>query len=167
MKYHIRHTTVYRYSDPVPLGQNETRLTPRRFARQECPGNQLLVQPPPATSKTRTDYFGNLVSFFALEEDRQLTVTRSARSTFSSRSTRGRRATPAWESVRISWPSRRDAESLGGGASSASIPPTCGEPRLAEYAAFPLRPAGRCWMRPWTSRHASIASSNTIPRQPA
>jgi transglutaminase-like putative cysteine protease len=141
MKYHVRHTTIYRYSDPVPLGQNETRLTPRRFARQECPGNQLLVRPPPAILRTRTDYFGNLVSFFALEEDHQeLTVTSTSTVDVFQPVYPQPAATPAWESVRAVLAEPRDAESLAAVLFRFDSPYVRRNARLAEYAGISFTP---------------------------
>jgi transglutaminase-like putative cysteine protease len=143
MKYHVSHTTAYRYSEPVPLGHNETHLTPRRFARQECPGNQLLVRPLPAILETWTDYFGNLVSFFALEEDHEeLTVTSTSTVDVFPPVYPAAASTPAWETVRAALAEPRDAESLAAVLFRFDSPYVRRHRRLAEYAAVSFT-AGR------------------------
>jgi transglutaminase-like putative cysteine protease len=141
MKYRVSHTTVYHYSDPVPLGHNETHLTPRRCARQECPGNQMLIQPSPAIMETWSDYFGNLVSFFALEEDHEaLTVTSTSTVEVFEPIYPLPAATPAWESVRDALAEARDAESLAAVLFRFDSPYVRRHPRLTEYADVSFTP---------------------------
>jgi len=76
MKYRIVHTTRYRYSQPVTLCHNEAHLRPRSFDRQRCTDSRLAVEPPPALVHERTDFFGNSVIYFAVQEAHDLlTVT--------------------------------------------------------------------------------------------
>jgi len=76
MKYRVRHSTVYAYGETVPNCQNEAHLKPRNVAYQKCLSSTLTVSPRPATLVERTDYFGNHVSFFTIEEGhRQLAIT--------------------------------------------------------------------------------------------
>ncbi len=76
MKYQITHTTRYQYSQPVGLCQNEAKLRPRNFWRQQCNRHRLDIQPAPSDFHERMDYFGNHVTYFAVQQPHtQLTVT--------------------------------------------------------------------------------------------
>lgn len=68
MKYRVRHTTVYEYGETVPVCQNEARLKPRQGPTQMCISSNLTVSPRPATMAERSDYFGNHVTFFTIQE---------------------------------------------------------------------------------------------------
>jgi transglutaminase-like putative cysteine protease len=76
VKYRITHTTVYRYSQPVGLCQNEARLQPRNFWRQQCHHSHFDIQPIPTDFREWQDFFGNHVTYFAIQQPHtQLTVT--------------------------------------------------------------------------------------------
>ncbi|MDO9212535.1 MAG: transglutaminase family protein [Methylococcales bacterium] len=76
MKYRITHTTYYRYSQPVGLCQNEARLQPRNFWRQQCHNSRFDIQPTPTDFREWLDFFGNHVTYFAIQQPHtQLTVT--------------------------------------------------------------------------------------------
>lgn len=76
MKYRITHTTVYSYSQPVGLCQNEARLQPRNFWRQNCHSSRFEIIPSPMDFQERLDFFGNRVAYFAIQQPHnQLTVT--------------------------------------------------------------------------------------------
>ena len=66
MKYEVIHETVYRYESPVVLSQQLLHLTPRVVDFQRLQAHRIDVQPAPAESGTREDYFGNPVLQFML-----------------------------------------------------------------------------------------------------
>jgi transglutaminase-like putative cysteine protease len=68
MKYRVVHTTRYRYSQPVTLCHNEAHLRLRSCAHQRCGESRLSVEPFPARTHERTDFFGNPVTYFAVQE---------------------------------------------------------------------------------------------------
>jgi transglutaminase-like putative cysteine protease len=74
MKYRVVHTTRYSYSQPVTLCHNEAHLRPRSFARQRCIDSRLAVSPVPALTHERTDFFGNPVTYFAVQEPHDMLV---------------------------------------------------------------------------------------------
>ena len=70
------HATQYSYETPVSHSLNEVRLTPRAFAAQQVPRNEIRVQPEPVFMYSRKDYYGNDVnSFELLEKHDQLQIT--------------------------------------------------------------------------------------------
>jgi transglutaminase-like putative cysteine protease len=76
VKLEIVHRTEYHYDNEVSASYNEAHLVPRRLDNQSCVASELTIDPTPADHRERSDFFGNRVSFFSIEEThRQLTVT--------------------------------------------------------------------------------------------
>lgn len=63
MKYQIRHTTVYRYAEPLRHSVHELRLTPRSGELQQVDSWQIHA---PGNLTRATDGFGNVVHHFTL-----------------------------------------------------------------------------------------------------
>lgn len=68
MKFKVLHKTVYQYAEPVAVSHHVARLEPRWTACQEREDFVMSIYPEPAIRRTRTDYFGNSVCFFTLQE---------------------------------------------------------------------------------------------------
>jgi len=68
MTYRIIHRTTYKYKYPVSAGNHVACLKPRSFPRHQLVENEIDIQPKPATMTQRVDYFGNLLSFFTIQE---------------------------------------------------------------------------------------------------
>jgi transglutaminase-like putative cysteine protease len=80
MVYNVSHRTTYRYTYPVSVGDHVACLKPRSFSRNELLHNSLAIHPAPATYSERTDYFGNTLSFFTVQEPhKELVVESSSR----------------------------------------------------------------------------------------
>lgn len=76
MRYKISHSTHYSYKKAVKLCHNVAHLTPRTYERQARHAIDIIVEPAPAKVHQWEDAFGNLCSYFAVQDDhRQLTVT--------------------------------------------------------------------------------------------
>lgn len=104
--YRITHTTAYRYAEPVTLCQNVAHLAPRPHPRQTADRPVLSITPDPAVIEDRTDYFGNPVSYFTIQEPhRELTVAVSHRVTVRPETVPAE--TPPWEVVRDRLPRDR------------------------------------------------------------
>jgi transglutaminase-like putative cysteine protease len=113
MSYRVTHTTTYDYSEPVSLCHNVVHLTPRNGPQQVCRHSRLLLNPQPAVSDERIDYFGNHVTFFTIQEPHQhLTLTSISETEVTPRVWPHPTATPAWESVRDRLARSRGAEEL-------------------------------------------------------
>jgi transglutaminase-like putative cysteine protease len=101
MRYRITHSTVYDYSQAVGLCQNEARLQPRNFARQQCQSNRFEINPAPADFVERVDYFGNRVVYFAVQQvHTQLTVTSISEVQVFPGAPLNSQASLPWETVR-------------------------------------------------------------------
>lgn len=73
--YQIAHKTEYQYQEPIGLCQNIARLTPRSFPGQTCLHSEILVDPIPDVFTRYEDFFGNLVAYYAIEQEHnKLTV---------------------------------------------------------------------------------------------
>jgi transglutaminase-like putative cysteine protease len=66
-RFAIVHTTQYDYSEAVSVSHHVARVTPRTLAHQTCEQHQMEIDPPPAVVKTHVDYFGNEMTFFAMQ----------------------------------------------------------------------------------------------------
>jgi transglutaminase-like putative cysteine protease len=71
VKYNVTHITEYFYSDPVPLCHNLAHLKPRDTARQTLLSYTLQVTPNPLVRAERVDFFGNLATWFSVQEPHQ------------------------------------------------------------------------------------------------
>ncbi len=101
MKYEVTHRTTYHYSEPVTLGHNSTHLTPRTLAGQRCTANRLVILPAPSCLRSWTDYFGNQVTYFTVEEEhRELNVTAISEVAMDAPPPTSASSAPAWEEAR-------------------------------------------------------------------
>jgi len=98
--YRVRHRTTYTYEDPVSVSHHLVRLTPRDIPGQLCRETHISILPAPAVTATHDDYFGNIQTFFTLQEPHnsliveassELEVHSAKRQVFS--------VSPPWESV--------------------------------------------------------------------
>jgi len=100
MRYDVIHTTEYDYSESVAVAHHVARLRPRTLPDQECLHHELVVEPAPAVTSAFEDYFGNPVTFFAVQGAHQHLVIRARSTVTVSGPERPRpRETPAWETA--------------------------------------------------------------------
>ena len=71
MRYHVRHHTLYRYSQPVSISHHVLRLTPRPCELQQLHESSIAVFPPPAVRSDAIDYFGNPVTYLTIQEQHE------------------------------------------------------------------------------------------------
>jgi transglutaminase-like putative cysteine protease len=82
MTYHITHRTLYEYAAPVTVSHHVARLEPCSSHGQTCERFSLKIFPDPALRKEHSDYFGNRLCFFAIQEiHRQLEIITHSRVT--------------------------------------------------------------------------------------
>lgn len=143
MKYHVRHTTTYEYGDTVPLCQNEAHLRPRRSTNQRSITHDLKITPRPSTMAERTDYFGNHVTFFTIDEGHHtLSITAESVVTLVDPQPLDAAATPAWEQVVARLADCGSADRLEAVQFTFASPHVPLSDDLADYAR-PSFPAGR------------------------
>ncbi len=143
MKYQVFHTTTYHYSEPASLGHNETRLMPRDSQRQRTIAHRLYILPLPATTAEWTDYFGNRVTYFTLEEPHsELSVSASSKVEVFEPADPPRFSTPAWEDVAAALRAPQDPATFDALQFVFASPYTRGQEALGDYAAISF-PRGR------------------------
>jgi transglutaminase-like putative cysteine protease len=136
MIYQVQHTTTYTYPGIVSVCHNVVCLRPRESAQQVCTCYDLVVLPEPGVCSQYVDFFGNVVTFFAVQEPhRMLTVT--ARSTVKVTPCAAPQPddTPAWETVRDILHHERSAAVLEAAQYLFESPHIPCSPRLRHYAA--------------------------------
>jgi transglutaminase-like putative cysteine protease len=138
--YEVVHTTVYSYSEEVPVCHNEVHLRPRDTAYQQVLFHAFAVDPPPATTASRIDWFGNHVSMFTIGQVHlRLAVTSTSRVAVT--------LPPSWRSLPpISWEEVRDRAATSPAAVEfVGLSPFVRTlPQLADYARVSFSP-GRPW----------------------
>ncbi len=99
MKYGVVHETRYTYDSPVVLSQQLLHLTPRVLPFQRLLEHHVEVDPVPAETSSREDYFGNPITQFTLAAPHSsLTVRSVSRVEVSERAAPG--AGGPWEATR-------------------------------------------------------------------
>jgi len=100
MTYRVTHTTIYDYSEPVTVSHHVARLQPRPRATQRERNFELHVSPEPSVRTPHTDYFGNRVLFFSIEQlHTRLEVTAHTEIDVAPGPTPALDASPPWETV--------------------------------------------------------------------
>ena len=95
------HTTTYLYAEPVSVCHTEVHLAPRAHPRQEVRSHELTIHPEPAFLTSRTDYFGNQVTIFSIQESHQtLTINSWSEVEVTPEEPPHAGLTPAWEDAR-------------------------------------------------------------------
>lgn len=145
VRYDVRHTTTYSYSEPVPVCHNEVHLVPRELSRQRLLATALEVDPAPAGISTSTDYFGNQVGYFSVEEghERLVVIATSSVAVEPPRPWQ-EHASPAWEAIRDGVASAADPEAIAAREFVLDSPFVRLAPQLAEWARQSFTP-GRPW----------------------
>lgn len=101
MRYRVRHTTRYRYADPVAVSHHQLHLMPRPHARQRCRRTGLAIDPFPSVRDDDRDFFGNPVTFLAFQEPHQtLEITAETEIDIRPPPAFDPEATRPWESLR-------------------------------------------------------------------
>lgn len=99
-QYEVVHTTEYDYSESVAVSHHLARLSPRVLPHQKCLHHDLQIEPAPAVTTAHTDYFGNAVTYFAMQgAHKRLTVRARSRVAVQATSLPLPADTPPWETV--------------------------------------------------------------------
>lgn len=103
MLLEIIHDTKYAYEPSVEIAQHLTHLKPTNLTSQEVIDSSITVDPTPAWQEESTDNFGNIRTFFSLQ-NRHSELLISVKSIVSTKpkNTAGTlpENTPTWEDVR-------------------------------------------------------------------
>jgi transglutaminase-like putative cysteine protease len=100
MIYEITHRTSYEYGESVTISHHAARMKPKMLPHHSCADFSLTVDPVPTIQKSRTDYFGNAVSFFSIQEVHQrLEIVARSRVTITAMTPPVLTLSPPWEEV--------------------------------------------------------------------
>ena len=100
MNYGVIHTTTYDYSEAVSVSHHALRLTPRETPWQKCLEHNIQIEPEPATTSWRVDYYGNTVLHFTMQTPHErLRVRATNKLVLTPRPAPDPGATPPWKSV--------------------------------------------------------------------
>jgi transglutaminase-like putative cysteine protease len=72
MEYDVRHRTTYRYLHDVSYSCHVAHLTPRETVVQQVGASKITLSVAPTRRDRRTDYFGNAVEWFAIDQPHSL-----------------------------------------------------------------------------------------------
>jgi transglutaminase-like putative cysteine protease len=126
---------MYEYADPVSVSHHVLRLTPRNLTRQHCSESQIVIAPPPQSSTMRTDYFGNVLTFFSLREPHsRLTVEATSELEVKDIEAPDFSGSPRWESVPQSLEGQPNPEILDACQFVFDSERAAANPELAAYA---------------------------------
>ncbi len=142
MRYNVRHTTLFSYTDPVPVCHNLVHLAPRDTAAQSCREHRLAIEPQPSIRAKRRDYFGNDIELFSIQEAHEgLNVTAMSLVDVASPVLKKGVMTPAWEVVAAEIPTNLSPQGLAVYYLTLPSPRIRPSAALAEYAlpSFPAR----------------------------
>jgi transglutaminase-like putative cysteine protease len=143
LKYKITHTTAYYYGEPVPLGHNLVHLKPRENQRQSLINFSTVIRPNPIIRTERVDFFGNAVTWFAIQEPHK-SLQIVARSLVEVKPFEPPKEFwwPAWDEVVRLLDQRRDPAMLEAQQFISDSPYIDSGPEVAAYAK-PSFPPGR------------------------
>jgi transglutaminase-like putative cysteine protease len=100
VQYDVVHTTEYDYSESVAVSHHLAHLSPRILPHQQRLHHDLQIEPAPEVMTTHTDYFGNPVTFFAMQgPHKRLIVRARSRVALQATSLPSPSDTPPWEEV--------------------------------------------------------------------
>jgi transglutaminase-like putative cysteine protease len=143
MRYRIRHTTTCEYTEEIQHAQHTLHLNPRALPRQAFTKNQITLEPPAARLVEHVDYFGNPITYLALEiPHKKLLVQVDFEVEVLPPPNYDLATTPPWEEIKATIYAPPDALAKDSNLfafSSTMVPPL---PGLVEYAARSF-PAGR------------------------
>jgi len=146
MKYKVTHTTIYNYTEAVPICHNEVHLTPRDHRRQTCLAHRLRIRPEPARIDTRVDYFGNHAGSFSIQEGHdRLSVTAYSQVEVAAPDVPDPASTPPWEEIRDRFAIGQPPWWLEARQFVYESPHVPIAEDLRDYAQ-PSFPAGRSWL---------------------
>jgi len=135
VKYNVKHITEYFYADPVPLCHNLVHIKPRETSRQSLLSHTLQVTPNPLVRAERVDFFGNLATWFSVQEphQRMRIVSKSSVEVKSYEVPTGF-WWPAWDEVATMLKTRRDLDLLDARQFVFASPHVTIGGELADYA---------------------------------
>jgi len=141
MTYLISHKTTYKYKHPVSIGNHLAYLTPRSQPGQVCDWNELHIKPTPAMCSRRTDYFGNAVNVFTIQDPHEkLEIEARSRVMLDGQVSGLPLHSPPWEEVARSVPADSSPAGIEAYQFVFESPRIKTSPEFGEYASQSFAP---------------------------
>jgi transglutaminase-like putative cysteine protease len=135
MNYRITHRTVYDYPEPVTVSHHAARVKPRPNDVQGRSDFALHITPEPAAKTTRTDYFGNRVCFFSIQQlHKRLEITAVSRVSVGRTALPSFPDSPDWSNVAAMFHDPVSPEVVEPYQFCFNSPLVQASPELADYA---------------------------------
>ncbi len=135
MNYRILHSTVYDYSEAVTVSHHAARLQPRLTEVQPRVDFSLEISPAPAVRTPHTDYFGNQVCFFSVQQiHRHLEIIASSRVRVNRVTPPAPGLSPEWKEVAGLLREKPEGETAGLHQFRFDSPLVRATPEMADYA---------------------------------
>ena len=100
-RYTVRHRTTYHYVSDVAYSRLIAHLVPRETARQRSRSVDVTVEPQPIKHLERTDFFGNITSWYTIDEPHDtLDVLAESKVEIEPAPAYAHDQSPSWEAVR-------------------------------------------------------------------
>jgi transglutaminase-like putative cysteine protease len=137
MRLRVRHSTCYRYADPVTTSHHEAHLSPRSGPGATVLDTQVSIEPTPIYRYDRRDYFGNATLTFSLHEPHQqldvvaVSVVDNHRPLLDDQALT---ASPPWEMVRDQLPGGCNRDELAALEMTVPTAQTAVSEDVREYA---------------------------------
>ena len=142
MLYKIKHRTTYKYVSPVSVGNHVACLKPRSYLQNQLVQNVMRISPSPMTFTERTDYFGNVLWFFTVQEPhKQLVVESMSEVLRTPGQTLDRQASLPWEESTVLLAKDHTPEGLDAYQYQFESPRVRIHPDFAAYALESFTPA--------------------------
>jgi len=132
--YQVTHRTTYGYGTDVAVSHHLAHLRPRELPWQQVSDYVLSIDPTPAVTNERTDFYGNAASFISISSPHDRLVV-TARSRVRVRASGLPERTPPWQQVRNRCASDVLTPDSAVGEFRFDSPHIIRKPAFAEYAA--------------------------------
>ena len=139
MIYNIIHRTTYKYAYPVSVGNHVACLKPRTYPQNQLVHDELIILPKPSTLTERTDYFGNLLYFFTVQQPHQELVVEARSRVLRTPGHQSPQSLP-WEQSTTSLAQDHTAEHLDASQFQYESPRIRIRPDFAAYALTSFTP---------------------------
>lgn len=135
MIYNIVHRSTYKYRSPVSVGNHVACLKPRTSPHQHPAHVEIRIHPHPAMRADRTDYFGNRLCVFTVQEPHKELIV-EARSAVTIHADAGARPTCStpWDEVARRLPDDLSPAGLDAYQFVFESPRIRSRPEFADYA---------------------------------
>jgi transglutaminase-like putative cysteine protease len=135
MIYNISHRTTYKYEYPVSVGDHVACLKPRSFQNNKLLHNEMHIHPTPRIVTERTDFFGNILCFFTVQEShRELIVEARSKVDVDGNEIRSAQSSHPWEESKQRHSQDHSREGLEAFQFQFESPRIRIRPEFAEYA---------------------------------